>query len=191
MSTLDTTILDLTDFTVEERKLLGYPAGVSDALLEIKMDEASQWIENETQQFFIQRAIEDEEHWLSRTETKLFLVRRPVVIDEEAEEPITIAVTSPSGNEFTSYSVEKGTGILHGTFCPGFNSSGFRAPWKVSYTAGLYTEKADVPPALKNACKLVLAWQWRVNQALENGDMVPRTIKAALDGFYSTGAVVF
>src|SRR5262245_19756177 len=112
MAVLDTTLIDLDDFTVEERKLLGFSATLTDSLTEKKMDEASDWIEHETQQFFIQRDIEDEEYFVRQPENRMFLRQRPVLADG-------FSIKDPTDDDFTTFSLEKDTGIVHGSFFPG------------------------------------------------------------------------
>lgn len=182
MSLAAIALVDLAGIIAEERILLGIPT-MTDALLETKLNEASDWIEHETQNAFIRRTITDEEHLLIEAADDLFLLRRPIV-------SIT-SIVDPAGTTFdlTKISIAKQTGVIFGDFSTTHNTAGLPAPWKVTYVAGAYENRAAVPPALQNACKLVLAWRWRVNAEAEDGDMIPRMIKQALTGFYSLTTV--
>lgn len=165
--------------TPEVRKFYGIPEGLTGPVIQAEINEASDWIERETGLFFIQRAITDEEYFLDSSRDKIFMRRRPIVSVEE--------ITDPSGTAFglSQISIEKEMGVIWGTFWQSLNNAGLPAPWKFTYTAGAHADREAVPAALQKACKLVIAWRWKVNAGLENGDFIPRLIKESLTGFYA------
>lgn len=195
MATAATALLDLADITNEERILLGIPT-MTDPLMEIKINEASDWIERETQSKFVTRMV-TEKRIFDEPMTKIFLLFRPLY--NVADLPggysgsvTAMTITNPTGTLHTDpVSLDLNLGILYGNFTTLLNSDSLPAPWKIIYPAGSYLTKADIPASLKQACKLTLAWRWKINAQQQYGDYVPILIKQSLAGHYSAGAVVF
>lgn len=198
---IPTALLSLDDLPTEERISLGLP-NWSDDLTRVKINEASDWIEQETSNAFVIRAITNERQLISGADANkptAFPVmpvasdfRWPLIFTDFRPIKSVEKIVQPDGTEFdlTKISIDP-RGKIFGMFTITYDANGFPLSHSVDYTAGTYQDTASVPPALKHACKLVLQWAWKVNVQMERGDYVPMMIHEALTGFYSFGGSVW
>lgn len=151
--------------TVAEARL--YPglsaiASSDDGIIEALIDSATYEFERFWRSAGVQRTFTEDYTWhdisgWSANKNVIWLRNRPIVS--------VTSITDPDGNTIASdeYWIDKRAGALRttGQWAIPQDANGFATYWTIVYVAGHWASTAAVPPNIKDACKMQVAFGYK------------------------------